>query len=127
MFIGDIEIPIVSDVEEGSASDVDEISSLSIDRVAVKHEPGLREITFDCFLNEQLHSESLTLDEQKKQVKSLRTREVDKNSFNYKDYKGHLLIEDINFIDNSESVIVDEVIIDARYFPWPKYFPESEP
>jgi len=42
-------------------------------------------------------------------------------------YKGHLLVETITIDDNSDSGIIKEVEIEGRFFPWPKYYPESQP
>lgn len=130
--IGSVEIPIVNAVEEVEETSVDETTPLpaksdSIDNVAVKHEPSVQTVRISGYLNEDLHSESLPIAEQKEEVKTLRTRDVTDNPFSYLDYYGYLLIENIDLTDNSDSRIVNEVTIDARYHPWPKYFTEVEP
>jgi len=49
------------------------------------------------------------------------------NSFTYSDYNGYLLVEEVDFDDNSDSRIVNEVEIIGRYFPWPKYYAGDKP
>lgn len=128
MYIGDIEIPIVSDIIDGTDAEVDEIKPLKeygndMDSVPVKHEQGVQTVTILGFLNQELHSEDLTLNEQKAEVRSLRDKTKLDNHIEYKEYKGHLLVENVNILDDGSSRIVDEVEIEARYFPWPKYYP----
>lgn len=128
MKIGDIEIPILLTVEEGRNSEVDEITPLNkLDKVTVNHESKVTALTITGYLNQHLHSQSLTLERQRKEIKKLRNRSKLDNSFTYGDYKGYLLVEEVEIPDNSDSKIVDEVVIEARYFPWPKYYPENEP
>lgn len=132
MLIGDVEIPIVSDIINLSEAEVEEIKPLKsygddIPNVPVKHEASVQSITILGFLNPETHSEHLSLGEQKEAVKSLRDKGKLDNTFTYGQYKGHLLIEDVDFLDDSDSRIVNEVEIVARYFPWPMYYPESEP
>lgn len=131
MNIGDVEIPIVSDIIDGSNAEVDEIKPLkeydnNMDSVPVKHEASVQTVTILGFLNQELHSENVTLDEQKAEVRTLRDKSKFDNQIDYKEYKGHLLIENVNVLDDGASRIVDEVEIEARYFPWPKYYPEAD-
>lgn len=128
MKIGEVEIPIVSQINPENNAEVDEINSISgIENVVVKHEASPETITISAFLNEEVHSSSLTIEEQRKNVENLAKNETIDNSFNYKDYKGHLFIEDIDFEQNGDSKIIERFEITARYFPWPKYYPENEP
>lgn len=128
MKIGTVEIPIVHSIDEGNEAEVDEIAPLHhLDRVAVKHEPSVESLTISGYLNEEMHSGVLTLAEQKEDVKSLRTNDVTENSFNYRDYHGYLLVENVDLTDNLDSKIVNEVVLEVRYFPWPKYYPENKP
>jgi hypothetical protein len=120
IFIGNIELPIVASVEEGSEAEEDEIKS-ELDSVVVKHEPSVKSVTITGFMNQELHSSSLSLDEQKAQLNSLRDKSKLENTFVYRSYKGHLFIEEVNISQNSNSRIVNEFEIVARYFPWPKY------
>lgn len=132
MKIGNIELPIVSDIVDSSEADVEEIKPNpakgdSIDSVPVKHEASVQSVTILGFINEEVHSGGLTLDEQKEDIKNLRDRGKIDNTINYRDYKGHLLVENVNVLDEGDSRIVDEVEIEGRYFPWPKYYPGDEP
>ena len=132
MFIGDVEIPIVGEIIETQAADVDEISPLpqynnEIDHVGVKHEPSVTTITFTVYLNKLIHSQEYTLSQQKQEVKSLRRSNVEQNPIDYLFYKGHLVIQNVDLTDNADSVIINEAEIEARYLPWPKFYPESEP
>lgn len=132
MLIGDIEIPIVGEIEESLSADVDEISPLppysdSIDHVGVKHEPSVRTVIFTVYLNEELHSDSLSLAEQKSQMKKLRKKKIEQNNINYFGYKGHLSVQDVSFSDNGDSAIINEVEIETRFLPWPKFISESDP
>lgn len=124
--IGDIELPIVATVEEESEAEEDEIKS-ELNSVVVKHEPSVKTVTITGYMNEELHSDSLSLDEQKAQLNSLRDKSKLENPFVYQSYKGHLFIQEVNFSQNSDSRIVNEFEIIARYFPWPKYYSEDEP
>lgn len=124
--IGNVELPIVSSVEEESVANSDEIKS-EIDSVVVKHEPSVKTVTISGFLNNELHSSNVSINEQKSNLKSLRKKQKLDNSFNYKQYKGYLLVKETNVEENGDSRIVHEFEIVARYFPWPKYYPESEP
>lgn len=130
--IGDVEIPIVFIIDEETEAEVDEINPHpavgdSIDQVAVKHEPSVQSITIEGYVNEELHSSNLSIPEQKEKIRDLRNNEILDNSFNYREYKGHLLIEDVDFADNADSKIVNEVAVEARYLPWPKFYPDNEP
>ena len=130
MFIGDVEIPIVSEITPLVDAEVDEIRPLKsyddpIDNVPVKHENTVLELTISGFVNSETHNQHLSLDEQKQELKLLRKRDKFENDINYKNYKGHLLVLGVDFVDNGENRIVNEVEVEARYFPWPKYYPES--
>lgn len=129
MNIGNVELPIISEIEELSTADVDEIKDgfKYIDVTAVKHSPSVERLLITGFVNQEAHSNNLTLEEQKEDLKKLRTTDVTDNSINYKDYLGYLLVRDVSFNDNSESKITNEVIIETRYFPWPKYYTDNKP
>lgn len=132
MFIGDVELPIVSEISPQVEAEVDEIKPLnsysdSIDSVPVKHESSVTEIVISGFVNSETHSEHLSIEEQKQKLKELRNNYKFENPIEYKDYFGYLLVEDIDFVDNPNSRIVNEVEIEARYFPWPRYYPDAKP
>lgn len=132
MFIGDVELPIVSEITPLVDAEVDEIRPLKsydvpIDNVPVKHENVVLELTISGFVNSETHNQHLSIGDQKKELKSLRGNSKFDNDIDYKRYKGYLLIEDVNFTDDGGSRIVNSVEIVARYFPWPKYYPEGEP
>ena len=132
MFIGDVELPIVSEITPLVDAEVDEIRPLNsynvpIDNVPVKHENAVLELSISGFVNSETHNQHLSLEEQKRELKSLRKNGKFENDINYKSFKGYLLVEDVNFVDDGSSRIVNSVEIIARYFPWPKYYPESEP
>jgi len=132
MFIGDVEIPIVSEITPSIEADVDEIKSLSgfgftIDSVPVKHENSAMELTISGFVNSETHNQHLSIEEQKKELKKLRRRKKMDNFIDYKQYKGYLLIEEVNFVDDGSNRIVNAVEIVARYFPWPKYYLRDQP
>lgn len=132
MFIGDVEIPIVGDISDSQESEVDEIKGnnsykYNIDSVAVKHESSVPTVTIFGFVNQKLHNQHLSIEEQKKELKKLRERGRIQNPINFKGYYGYLLIEEVDFTDNANSKIVNEVEITARYFPWPKYHTLWEP
>lgn len=124
MLIGDVELPIVSDIEQREQSEVNEIKDgyKHIDSVAVKHTPSIDTLVISGFLNREMHSNSLNIDEQKREFKALRTNGKLDNWINYKDFTGFLLVESVNFSDTSDSRVITEVEIEARYFPWPKYY-----
>lgn len=127
MMIGDVEIPIVGEISNSDGAEVEEIKALNgIDSVPVKHEPSVDTITIVGFLNEHLHSQELTIDEQKSRVNLLRTRNVEDNTIDYKEYYGTLLVQEVSVAQNSENSIVNEVEIIARYLPWPKYNSEVQ-
>lgn len=130
--IGTVTIPIVASFQEGEESEVDEFANLNswkkdVDNTVVKHEPSVDSVTITGFTNEELHPDGLSLEEQKEEIKKLRRRRALDNPIDYKHYYGYLLIEDIDFTDNADSKIVDEVEIVARYLPWPKYNTSLEP
>lgn len=126
--IGGIEIPIVSEFETEEESSVSEIDSISsIDNIAVKHESALSSVSISGFLNQEVHSDQNSIEKQKSDLKRLRKRDVSENPINFQSYKGHLFIESIDFNESSNSVIVEEVTIEGRFYPWPKFFPENEP
>lgn len=129
--IGNTIVPIVSNVNDDEQADVEEFANLSststdVDNTAVQHEPSVKTIRFDGFLNAEVHPNGLSLAEQKEAVKSLRKNDVTENGFQYRDYRGHLMVESVDLTDNSDSRIVHEVSIEGRYFPYPKFYPESD-
>jgi hypothetical protein len=125
--IGNVEIPIVSGINIAPDALVDEIEPTNTDTVAVKHEKEPLLLVISGFLNEEVHSSSKPIEEQKNEIRSLKHNSIVENTINFDEWKGHLLIEDIDFTDNSDSRIINEVEIDARYHPWPKFYPENEP
>lgn len=125
--IGNVELPIVSGINPAPDTSVDEIQPTNTDTVAVKHEKEPLLLVISGFLNQEVHSSSKSIGEQKNAIRALKENTTVENSIDYKDWKGHLLIEDIDFTDNSDSRIINEVQIDARYHPWPKFYPENEP
>lgn len=127
MFIGNSEIPIVSNIDSSASGEFDEIQPTNTKTILENHEAEMLSLTIEGFVNEELHSSSLSLEEQKDNIRSLKTNEVVENGFNYKDWKGHLLVETIDFTDTSDSRIVNEVKIDVKYFPWPQFYPGDEP
>jgi len=129
MKIGDVELPIVSEIEQRNQAEVDEIkdSFKSIDSTAVKHSSDVSDLVITAFVNSEVHSKNYSLSKQKEEIKTLRKTTIPENSLNYRSYKGHLLVENISFIDSSDSRIINTVEIEARYFPWPKYYPDMEP
>lgn len=126
MNIGNVELAIINSVDESIESELDEIKS-EIDSVAVKHEASVPTLTISGFINQEVHSGSLSLKEQENRIRGLRTNTKDQNSIDYREFKGYLLVEEVNFIDENNSRIVKEFEVIARYFPWPKYFAGSEP
>jgi len=124
--VGDIELPIVATVEDEEEAEATEIKS-ELDSVTVKHEPSVKTVGISGYLNQELHSNDLTLDEQKERLNLLRDRSKLNNPFIYQSYKGYLLVEEVNFSQNADSRIVNEFEIVARYFPWPRYYPSKEP
>lgn len=126
MKIGDIELAIVNSIDTSNDAEVDEIKS-QLDSIPVKHESSVQSLTILGFMNEELHSQNLSLYEQQNNIRKLRNKEKIDNSIDYDNYKGHLLIEEVNFVEEGESRIVKEFEIEARYFPWPKYYAENEP
>jgi len=130
--IGNVEIPIVFSIDENTTADVDEIAPLpsadaTVDHVGVQHEASVKMLTISGYLNQEIHSQDFTLAEQESDVKNLRKNSVTDNSINYFDYKGYLMVENVDVTDISDSRIINEVVIETRYFPWPKFYPESEP
>lgn len=126
--IGSVEIPILAGINPVEESEVDEIRGTYNERnVAVKHETEATTLIINGFLNEEMHSSSLSINEQKNELRSLQKNELADNDINYNEWKGHLIIESIEFIDDSDSRIITEVTIDSKYHPWPKFCPENEP
>jgi hypothetical protein len=126
--IGSVEIPILAGINPVEESEVDEIRGTYNERnVAVKHETEATTLIINGFLNEEMHSSSLSINEQKNELRSLQKNELVDNDINYNEWKGHLIIESIEFIDDSDSRIITEVTIDSKYHPWPKFCPENEP
>lgn len=121
-------MPIVAGIEDGTEAEVDEIKQLrSLDPVVSKHDAKVPTLTIVGFVNEEMHSGGLTIPKQKQKLKNLRKNDVLDNTFTYNTYKGHLMIESVDFSDNADSKIVNGVEIEARYLPWPKYHSEHEP
>lgn len=125
--IGNVEIPIVSGINPSAEASVDEIEPINTQTVAVKHEKDVTELLITGYLNQSTHSQSKTINEQKKDVKSLRRNTVEENTIDYKDWKGHLSIENIDMTDDSDSKIINEVEITAKYHPWPQFYADDEP
>jgi hypothetical protein len=127
MKIGTVEIPIVYTIERVGSASVDEIDNLTTGKVVNKHESQIQTITIAGFANEHIHSQQTPLDQQVSEIKGLRDNSADQNSIDYRDYKGHLMVEEVTFSDNSDSKIVKDFEIIAKYLPWPKYYSGSEP
>lgn len=122
MMIGDVEIPIVTGIIEMDQTTVDEIKNNDVDNVVVQHEPDMTMLTISGFLNKEVHSSQKTLNEQRKDLKQLRERDFESNTIDYNVYDGLLMIESAQVIENSlDSAILEEVEIEAWYFPYPKY------
>ena len=120
--IGHVEIPIVSQIEEVRECEIDEIKDAfkKIDVVPVQHEPSPTSLTIFGFLNEELHSDDLSLEEQRREIKKLR-RQTDTIVLDYKDYFGSFLIEDIDLKEDGENKIIRSVEIEGTLHIYPKY------
>lgn len=129
MNIGNVELPIVSEVEEQEGAEVDEVKDAfkSIGSTGVKHQTDVKSLIITGFVNQELHTNSLSIEEQKRKIKRLQYNFKLENNFVYGDYKGYLLVDSVDLSDTTESKIINEVEIESRYFPWPKYYPENEP
>jgi len=126
MKIGNVELPIVSNIDEQEQADVSEIKS-EIDSVAVKHDSEVRDLIISGFLNKEAHTNSLSINEQKDELKSLRLKQKKDNSIDFRNFKGYLVVENVSVDENTDSKIIKEVEIETRYFPWPKYYSGDEP
>jgi len=126
MKIGSVKLPIVSNIDEQEQADVSEIKS-EIDSVAVKHNSEVRDLIISGFLNKEVHSSSLSIDEQKDEIKSLRLKEKKDNRIDFRNFKGYLLVQSVNVDENTDSKIIKEIELECRYFPWPKYYSGDEP
>lgn len=127
MNIGTIEIPIVSEIQEGSSAEYEEFQTYDIESTPVKHSSQPLELTIDGFLNEHLHSNSLTLDEQRNKIRELTDKSVTECSIDYDRYYGHLLIQSVSVDENGDSAIVNAVTVVGEYYPYPKHYSDSEP
>jgi len=125
--IGSVELPIIFAFDETKEAEVDEIRDpfKYSENVPVKHSARPSRFVITGYVNEIEHSKGKALEQQKKDLKQLRMKSVTDNSFEWKEYKGHLLIESINFTDSGDNRIVNEVEIDGRYLPWPKFYPDE--
>jgi len=126
MKIGTVELPIVSNIDEQEQADVSEIKS-ELDSIAVKHESEVRDLIISGFLNQEAHSNSLTIDQQKDEIKSLRLKQKKDNDIEFRNFKGYLLVQSVNVDENTDSKIIKEIELECRYFPWPKYYSSDEP
>jgi len=126
MKIGTVELPIVSNIDEQEQSDVSEIKSV-LDSVTIKHESQVRDLIISGFLSKEAHSNSLTIDQQKDEIKSLRLKQKKDNDIDFRNFKGYLLVQSVNVDENTDSKIIKEIELECRYFPWPKYYSGDEP
>jgi len=123
MEIGDVKIPIVSFISLSREREIEEIKDpfKQLDVVPVSHETKMTRVNITGFLNSDVHPDDLSIDEQKRKLKRLRSIDFLNNSIDYKDLKGYLLIEDVNFVEDGEIKIAREFEIDSVYFPEVKY------
>lgn len=124
--IGNIHLPIVSEISIDTDAETTEIKdAFKYHKTQlVKHEPGQSEITitgFVCHIPE-VHPDNISSEEQKSRLRSLEKSNVENNFVDYKEFYGHFLVESVNFDRNTGVRILDEVQIDALYFPYPKYY-----
>jgi len=126
--IGSVEIPIVSTVNPVEESELTEKRGTgnSVNTLN-KHTPERTTLIINGFLNKELHSSSDSLDVQKEELRSLTGNSLIENPVNYKDWKGHLIVESVEIADTSDSRIITEVTLESKYHPWPKFCPENEP
>lgn len=120
--IGDVEIPIVGTIEVGATAEYEEIQPINNDHIGLKHEHEPLEIAVAGFINEHVHSDELSLLEQRQIIRSLRSSDITDNDIEILGNKGHLLVDNVDFTDNLDSKIVDAVEIEGRFLPWPKFY-----
>lgn len=124
--IGNVHLPIVAEI----AIDTDAESSEIKDAFKyhsnqfVKHDPGQSNFTitgFVCAL-EKIHPDNISIEEQKSRIRGLQRSETVDNFVDDKGFYGHFMVESVNFETDTGSRLIDEVEINAVYFPYPMYY-----
>ena len=117
-YIGNVEITTINEIENNGTKNVQEIDTLEQSKPRVTElAPTLESLTITATLVKNLHSESLSPEEQKVQIESLTQNDVGENTFDYMEYRGYLSVENVDTPRSGESPTIAEAVITAIYLP----------
>lgn len=122
VYIGDVEIATINEVSPTQEKTTEEIDALGLeDPVVSEMDPGLETLNIPVTLLKQVHSEDKSVQEQRKDVKSLLRRLAGENAFDYLDWAGWLSIEEVNVPYDEDQRNIITGTISAKYLPHGEY------
>lgn len=124
--IGDIPLDAITSIESTTPVSQDEREIVDRDRNLVyKEDRSFEEIQIEFVL---LPAGSFSADRRREEVmKLLVDRDAVNNDFTYLDYNGHLSVHGVEIPQESSKGPIHEGTINARYLPWPQYYPDNPP
>jgi len=127
-FIADTAITSIQEVRLSSGKEVSEKDILNEElQLILGGEDLAQEIEIDYTLLPNLHPSNFSVEEQRKDIKSLTSNEVKENVFTYKFISGFVSINSISVDEKSDLNNIRRGTISGYFLPWPKYYSENAP
>ena len=126
--IGTVPIGSIQEISVVNGSENDEIDLVDKNSniVFVGNDEGV-DVSIECVLTKTVHPQSLEVEEQRDDVKSLMSRQSLDNDFVFNDRRGWLVAESVSVPESSDMRNVREAQIEGKFLPWPKHESEEAP
>jgi len=121
-FIGSTEITAINSIENSGSKNVEEIDTIELGRPRIVEMPSsLESLTINVTLAKTLHSNSLSPEEQRRQVNGLVENPAGTNTFDYMEYKGFLSVESVDIPREGSRPTIAQGTIEAIFLPESQY------
>lgn len=118
--IGGVEIASIVDIESNTVVPSDQTKDVSeIAPTITTHQPDVEQLDMTFLLSETFHSQGDSLEQQKKDVDSLKDTEPHENRFDFLTWDGWLGITGVDYFREQEGYM--EGTISAYYLPYDDY------
>ena len=128
MNIGDREVPSIQDIDPEQEQPTEEINPINLDDpVLVEHAADLTDLDIEGKLVEMLHSDDLSIPQQRQALRALVSTPKARNSIDYQPnttgfhWTGWLSVEEVDAPEDGARANVQEVTISAQYLPYSNY------
>lgn len=122
--IGNTTITSIQEVVLSASQEVDEMFIIGSTTNNARSGENLgQEIELSVTLVQSLHPNSLSVEEQRQEIKELTGISARNNSFQYQNLNGYISVESVDISETSDAPTLRRATIQGKYLPWPKHFP----